>query len=749
VLEAQSNQDLPFERLVEEVQPERSLAHSPLFQVTFALDRPGSGGALSLGGLAIEPFGGGGDGVSKYDLDLSFVETDAAMGGTLVYRAALFDPETVARMAGHLETVLEAMAADPSRRLSEVPLLRGAEREQVLEGWSAAAPPAWPGFIHELVAAQAERTPGAAAVVFQGETLTYAALEAGANRLAHHLRRLGVGPETRVGVCAERSPELVVALLGTMRSGGAYVPLDPSYPSERLSYMLRDAGVQVLLTQERLLERLPRMEADLVCLDRDRERIAAESADPPSAPSDPDGLAYVIYTSGSTGAPKGVQVSHRGLAHSTAARFARYPEPVRGFLLLSSVSFDSSVAGIFWTLCSGGSLHLPPNDAWHDPVRLVEIAARGRVSHVLCVPSLYAALLDEAERRPGWDPAVAIVAGEECPRGLVERHFGLLPGTALYNEYGPTEGTVWCTVHACRADDASRLVPIGRPVPGTRVYVLDAAGGPAPAGVVGEVHVGGGGVARGYLGRPELTAEKFVPDPFSPQPGARLYRTGDRARWRPDGELEFLGRFDAQVKVRGFRIEPGEIEAALRGHPAVREAAVLAREDAPGQRRLVAYGVVEEGAEVRVPELRTYLAARLPEHMVPAAFVVMETLPLTPNGKVDRRALPAPEAGGEAEYVPPRTVVEELLCGIWSEVLGVERVGVEDDFFALGGHSMLATRVAFRVQQTFGVEVPLRDLFETPTVAALALSVEDSMLLGLDDAAVEEGLMELGGVSER
>ena len=363
-----------------------------------------------------------------------------------------------------------------------------------------------------------------------------------------------------------------------------------------------------------------------------------------------------------------------------------------------------------------------------------------------CVPSLYAALLDEAERRPGWEPAAAIVAGEECGRGLVERHFGLLPGAALYNEYGPTEGTVWCTVHACRPEDGSRRVPIGRPVPGTRVYVLDATGGPAPAGVVGEAHVGGGGVARGYLGRPELTAEKFVPDPFSAEPGGRLYRTGDRARWRADGELEFLGRFDAQVKVRGFRIELGEIEAVLAGHPGVREAAVVAREDVPGQRRLVAYGVVEEGAEVSVSGLRSYLSERLPEHMVPGAFVVLERLPLNANGKVDRRALPAPEAGGEAEYVAPRTVVEELLCGIWEEVLGVEHVGVEDDFFALGGHSMLATRVAFRIQQTFGVEIPLRDLFETPTVAALAVSVEDGILLAMDDAEVAEGLMELGGV---
>ena len=465
--------------------------------------------------------------------------------------------------------------------------------------------------------------------------------------------------------------------------------------------------------------------------------------DASGVPVSADNLAYVIYTSGSTGMPKGVQVSHGSLARSTAARFARYAEPVRGFLLLSSVSFDSSVAGIFWTLCAGGTLHVPSAEAQGDPARLVETAARAGVSHLLCVPSLYAALLDEVERRPGWAPAAAVVAGEACPRELVERHARLLPGTALYNEYGPTEGTVWCTVHACRPGEAAARVPIGRAAPGARVYVLDRHGRPAPAGAPGEVHVGGGGVARGYLARPELTAERFVPDPYAERPGARMYRTGDLARRLGDGALDFLGRTDQQLKVRGFRVEPGEVEGALLAHPAVKEAAVAAWEDRGGA-RLVGYVVPREGSAVDADGLRSFLRERLPEPLVPSAFVALDAIPRTPNGKTDRGALPAPDAADSArEHVEPRTETEARVAEVWAAVLGAERVGALDDFFALGGHSLLAMQAVSRLRHTLEVDLPVHAVFDHPTVERLAAEIDRRQ-----DEALAALLAEIEGLSD-
>ncbi|HLL45465.1 MAG TPA: non-ribosomal peptide synthetase, partial [Longimicrobiaceae bacterium] len=410
-------------------------------------------------------------------------------------------------------------------------------------------------------------------------------------------------------------------------------------------------------------------------------------------------------------------------------------------LLLSSTSFDSSVAGIFWTLCAGGTLHLPAAEAQGDPARLVETAAREGVSHLLCVPSLYAALLDEAGRRPGWAPAATVVAGEACPRELVERHARLFPGTALRNEYGPTEGTVWCTVHECRPGEAAARVPIGRAAPGARVYVLDREGRPAPVGAPGEVHVGGGGVARGYLGRPGLTAERFVPDPFA-EAGARMYRTGDLARRLADGALEFLGRTDQQLKVRGFRVEPGEVEGALLAHPAVREAAVAAWGDRGGA-RLVGYVVPREGEALDADGVRDFLRRRLPEHLVPSALVTLDAIPRTPNGKTDRGALPAPDAGSAREHVEPRTETEERVAGVWAAVLGAERVGALDDFFELGGHSLLAMQAVSRLRHTLEVELPVHAVFDHPTVERLAAEIDRRQ-----DEALAALLADIEGLSD-
>jgi amino acid adenylation domain-containing protein len=702
-LGAYAHQELPFERLVEELVTERSLTHSPVFQVAFTLERTGGLDGLSLGELGVDGFGGE-EGASKFDLDLAFVEQGEQLAGGITYRVALFEPDTIARMAEHLQALLEAMAADPGARLSEVSLLRGAERARVLEEWNDTAAPLPGAFIHEMSAARAASMPGAPAVRAGGETVGRAELERRSNRLAHLLRRRGVGPETRVGMCMERGPEMVVALLGILKAGGVYVPLDPAYPRDRLAFMLADSGASVLLAPEHLHEGLPTFAGARVRLGVDGETSGADDA-PPASGLSPDNAAWVIYTSGSTGRPKGVVATHAGaanlLAHAVETIGAG---PGSNVFQTASTTFDASLLDVFAALLSGATLHVADRETILAPERL-------------------AALLREREIDV-WDadfPALRTlcVGGDRCSAETAARWSR---GRRMLNMYGPTETTIYTTWHEI-APGAAGAPPIGRPVANARAYVLDASGEPVPVGVPGELHVGGAVVARGYLGLPGLTAERFVPDPFGAA-GGRLYRTGDRARWRPDGELEFLGRTDGQVKIRGFRIEPGEIEAVLREQPGVREAVVVVREDAPGRRRLVAYVVPGEGETPSTAELRARLGARLPEYMVPAAFVTLEKLPLGVSGKTDRAALPAPKWGAEGAYVAPRTPTEELLCRILASVLGIERVGVEDGFFALGGHSLMATQVVSRVREATGVEVPLRALFETPTVASLAERLE-------------------------
>ena len=757
-LGAYEHQELPFERLIEELSVERSLTHSPVFQSTFALEQAGGGEQrLRLGGLALEAFGRGAQS-AKFEMELTFADAGEALVGALLYRTALFEAETVARLTGHLEAVLEAMVADPGRRSSEVSLLRGAERAQVLEAGNATAADFPHTCLHDLVSARAARAPGAVAVAFEGQSLTYAELESRANQLAHHLRDLGVGPESRVGVCAERSLELIVALLGVLKAGGAYVPLDPAYPAERLAYMLEDSGVSVLLSQERLLERLPAHSAQLLCLDRDAALWEGRASEPPAVRVEPESLAYVIYTSGSTGRPKGVAVTHANvtrLFHATDAWFGFGEADV--WTLFHSYAFDFSVWEIWGALLYGGRLVVVPWETSRSPEEFYALLVRERVTVLSQTPSAFRQL-DRVEETRGVSPGLAlrlVVFGGEALelgslRGWLDRHGEEEP--RLVNMYGITETTVHVTYRPIgRADvEAGAGSVVGTAIPDLGVRVLDRRGHPVPVGVAGELYVGGAGVARGYLGRPELTAERFVPDAYGSGSGERLYRSGDRVRWLASGELEYLGRIDTQVKIRGFRIEPGEVESVLAGLPEVREAAVTVREDTPGEKRLVAYVVARDGAELSTRDLRAQLSMQLPEHMVPGAVVVLERLPLNANGKVDRRALPAPERtmSEGAEYVAPRTVVEEVLAGIWAEVLGVERVGVEDNFFELGGHSLLATQVASSVQRTFGVKVPLRNLFETPTIAALAGAVEDQMFLSMDDSELAESLMGPGGVPE-
>ncbi len=716
---ASEHQEVPFEMLVAELQPERSLGHSPLVQVTFVLQNLnlGTDALPELRAVRVDP----GLDVAKFDLTLVLEPGPAGLRGALEYSTDLFEPATARQLVGELRRVLEQVAADPEVRLSRFALLGPAELRTLLTEWSPAPPAqAADGCVHAWFEARAARTPLAPAVVHEGGTLSYGELNRRANRIAHALRRMGVGPEARVGIALERGPAMVAAILGALKAGGAYVPLDPGYPAERLELMAAGSGLSVLLTQEELRGRVPvPAGAAVACVDALQAAAQAGDERDPGVPVPEGALAYVIFTSGSTGTPRGVMVSHRSLARSTQSRFAFYPEPVGAYLLLSPISFDSSVAGFFWTLCSGGALVLPGAGEAADADRLRALATRARVTHLLAVPSLYAQLVAD-DFAWGDELCTAIVAGEACTPELVAAHAARFPGAALVNEYGPTEAGVWCTAHRCGEAAPGAPVPIGRPVAHARVYVLDDALRPVPAGVPGELHVSGEQVARGYRGLAALTAARFLPDPFAEGGDARMYRTGDRVRWTAGGVLEYLGRTDAQVKVRGFRIEPGEVEAVLRAHPAVRECAVVAREDRPGDRRLAAY-LVARGTPAAADELRAHLQARLPGHMVPSSFTTVGAFPLTPSGKLDRNALPAPDPPSAAgERVQPRNDVEAQLVLIWEALLGMTGVGATQSFFALGGNSLLALRLFARVNRALACDLPVATLFQGATVRHMA-----------------------------
>jgi amino acid adenylation domain-containing protein len=738
-LGAYDHQDLPFEKLVEELQPERDLSRVPLSQVFFALQNVPQE-ALELPNLALEQQKVE-SGTVKYDLSFFVSEEEQGLKGRLVYNADLFDDTTIERMMGHLQTLLKGIVEDPDRYLSELPLLSEAERHQLLFEWNETATE-YPRdrCVHELFEEQVERTPDAVALVCGDQRLTYRELNRRANQLAHHLRALGVGPDVLVGICVERSLEMVVGLLGILKAGGAYVPLDPAYPKERLSFMLEDAKASVLLTQQRLVERLPdRHGAEVVRLDSDWPVIARKAEENVTSRPTAANLAYVIYTSGSTGKPKGVMIEHRALSSYVAAAITAYEITASDRVLqFASLSFDASVEEIFPSLTCGGTLVLRSDQMVDSMQRFVSECKESAIS-VLDLPTAFWHELVLAFESEGLalPPSVrlVIIGGERALAERVAQWHAHTAQTArpasLINTYGPTEATVVATL--CELFPAARHdlvthseVPIGRPLGDAHIYILDGSLNPLPIGVPGELHVGGSVLARGYINRPELTSERFIPEPFSDAPEARLYKTGDIARWRSDGNIEFVGRADDQVKIRGFRVEPAEVEAVLGQHPALRGTAVLARTDASGDGRLVAYAVPHQRPAPTARELGGYLEEKLPEYMVPSAFMTLDSLPLTPSGKVDRRSLPAPglsDIRAENVYAEPRTPAEEQLVEIWEEVLGRERVGIRDDFFELGGHSLLAVRVVTRLNGHFGVVLPLRVLFEDPTIEGLALAV--------------------------
>ena len=756
-LGAYAHQDLPFETLVEALQVERDMSHTPLFQVMFILQNAPAK-AQELPGLTLRQLHTH-SGTSTFDLTLSVTESLDGLDASVEYNTDLFDAVTITRMLEHFHILLEGIVADPDRRISELPLLAEAERHRMVVEWNdTTASRPLDRCVHQLFEAQVERTPDTVAVVVpsisNGQTssvhdpasrqsLTYRELNRRANQLARYLRKLGVGPETVVGICVERSLEMIVGVLGVLKAGGAYLPMDPLYPQERLAFMLHDSQVPILLTQQHLLEHLPssilHSPFSVLLLDADWPTIASEpgeeNLDNTTTPAE---MVYMIYTSGSTGQSKGVILQHHNLVNAYRAWEDAYDlQSVRSHLQMANFSFDVFSGDMVRALCSGGKLVLCPREWLLAPQELYDLMCREQIDCAEFVPAVLRQLihyLDDSGHRLDFIKVLAC-GSDSWYAGEYRRFLRFCgPDTRLINSFGLTEATIDSSYFEGSTRDlsADQIVPIGRPFGNMQLYILDPYLHPVPAGVPGELYVGGHGVARGYHNRPELTAERFIPDPFGSQgrPGARLYKTGDRARYLPDGNVEFLGRLDHQVKIRGFRIETGEVEAALGGHPAVRQAVVMAVEAALGDKRLVAYVVpVQRGEDAGLSgsQLRRFLQERLPDYMVPSAFVVIDALPLTPNGKVDRLALPAPQWSRQqlaSEYVAPRTPVEEVLAGIWSQVLRIEKVGVHDNFFDLGGHSLLATQLVSRVREAFEIELPLRNVFESPTVATLAEHVE-------------------------
>jgi amino acid adenylation domain-containing protein len=723
-LEAFEHQDVPFEKLVEQLQPQRDLSRNPLFQVTFQLygSNTGSGEGIASFDDAASPFEVD-PGTAKFDLRFDLAETtDGGLTGFLEYDTALFAPESVARMARHFQILLECAVANPGLRLSALALLTPAERnELIVERNATTASYPRDARIHELFERQVERMPGSIAVECDGETLTHAELDRRANRLAHYLRRLGAGPETPVGISAERSIEMIVGLLGILKAGGVYVPLDLDDPRERLLFSVENAGVRIVLTRERQLFFLSDRGIRVIPLALESADIDREPDEHLSIAADSGSLAYILFTSGSTGKPKGVCVPHRAVVRLVVnTNFIRADEK-DVFLQFAPLGFDASTFEIWGALLNGARLVIfPPYVPSME--ELGEIIQRRRVTVLWLTAALFHQLVDfHLDSLAGVRHLLA--GGDVLSVPHIRKYLDRYPHATLTNGYGPTENTTFtCTYSTSDASAIGASCPIGKPIANTRVYVLDRNRQLVPSGLPGELYAAGDGLARSYLNEPELTAQKFVADPFSSEPDTRMYATGDRVRYLPDGNLEFLGRSDNQVKIRGYRIELDEITSVLRGHPAVRDAVCIVREDAPGDKRIAAY-VVVEGSVATAADLRPFLEERLPDYAIPSAIVPLDALPVTPNGKVDRAGLPAPGSGRPelgAAYVAPQTDTERLITALWQEVLGIQKPGIHDNFFDLGGHSLLVVLLHNRLKEAFRKDISIVDLFRYPTIAALA-----------------------------
>jgi amino acid adenylation domain-containing protein len=714
-LGAYSHQDLPFEQLVAELAPERTSSHSPLFQVMFILNNAdaASQAANVIGLKQLETA------TSKFDLTFYVSEGENGLRVLIEYSTDLFEAATIQRMGAHYGGLLDAISHDPDRSLAMLSMLPESERQQLLIDWNRTAVvyPESSLCLHELIETQVRKVPDQVALVVEQQQITYSMLNQRANQLAHHLQELGVGPNVLVGLCVERSVEMVVGVLGILKAGGAYVPLDPSFPDERLAYMMEDSGMRVLVTHRDCHKKLPAQNCSVVNLDSEWDCIATKSAENLSRTDGSSGdLAYVLYTSGSTGKPKGVEIQH-----SAFVNFLLSMREVPGFtatdtmLAVTTLSFDIAGLEIYLPLITGGTVEVASLVDTQDPSRLSELIRRSCCSVMQATPATWWSLIHS-----GWGgaPHLKVLCGGEPLTEELEKEL-LSRCSELWNMYGPTETTVWSTIH--RVTSADGPAPIGRPIANTQIFVLDVNRNVTPVGVIGELHIGGLGLARGYLGRSMLTQERFISSPFAKS--ERLYRTGDLVRWRPDGTLECLGRVDNQVKVRGFRIELGEVEAVLSRHEAVRQCAAAAYERTSGNKVLVAYFEPKLGFSPAVGDLRMYLMKELPDYMVPSIFIAMDKLPLTANGKINRKALTIPSEQTievQGEFVAPRDHIEQVLAHLWAKVLRVTRVGLKDNFFDLGGHSLLAVRIVVEIEKLFQKRLPLASLLQAPTVGDLA-----------------------------
>jgi amino acid adenylation domain-containing protein len=721
-LESYAHDDLPFERLVEELQTERDLSRNPLFQVMFLFqherwqqfDMPGVKASLI-------PWH---TGTAKFDLTLAIQDDGQQLRAEIEYNTDLYDGLTIQRMAGHFQKALAQLAEDVDRKVSSIDLLSDSERFELIQQWNLTQVDYQSEhLLHKAFEEQVSRTPDNVAVIFDRQRLTYRELDERANQLAHHLKKSGVGPDVFVGICAERSVEMVIGLLGILKAGGAYVPLDPEYPKERLAFIIEDAGLDLLLTQEHLTDCLPVCEAKTLRLDADWGEMNVQPTEPCVNEVKPDNLAYAIYTSGSTGRPKGVMISHSGICNRLLWMQDEYGLSESDLVLQkTSFGFDVSVWEFFWPLMVGARLVMARPGGHKDPVYLVkEIMKRG-ITTMHFVPAMLQAFVDEPSSRLCESLKRVICSGEALSYELQEKFYSRLEAE-LHNLYGPTEASVDVTYWKCEKEATRRAVPIGRPIANTQIYILDGGMKAVPVGVAGELYIGGVGLGRGYINRPDLTGERFVPNPYERGKGSRLYATGDLARYLVDGSIEYIGRLDHQVKIRGFRIELGEIEAVLAWHPQVRECLVTAHKDVSGETRLVAYLVGEGEGFPSGSELREYVGEKLPPYMMPTAFVRLEEMPVTANGKVDRKALPPADnlsLKPEAVYVEPQNEAQRLIAEVMRDLLRVDKIGIHHNFFDVGAHSLLMVQAHARLREAFKKEFPLLKIFESPTISSLA-----------------------------
>ncbi|WP_439566557.1 non-ribosomal peptide synthetase, partial [Gloeocapsopsis crepidinum] len=724
-VDAYIHQDLPFEKLVEELQLSRDLSYHPLFQVMFVLQNSDLTNIvlpeLSWKTRELDTS------TAKFDLFLSMIDSEEGLIGTLEYNTDLFKADTISRMIVHFQTLLEAVVIYPNEWISRLPLLTPTERQTLLHDWNNTQIN-YPQntCIHHLFEQQVAKTPENIALIFEDRQLTYRELNQRANKLAHYLIKLGIKPDVMVGICMERSIEMVVGILGILKAGGAYVPLDPTYPKERLAFMLADSQVSVLLTQPSLKQLLGNR-AQVVCIDTE-DTVFDNCSSDPVVDVKSQNLAYVIYTSGSTGKPKGAMNVHRGLCNRLLWMQETYQlTSCDRILQKTPFSFDVSVWEFFLPLITGASLVVAKPGGHKDASYLVELIAQQKITILHFVPSMLQAFLEEPALEKCQSIAKVICSGEALPFNLQKRFFERL-NAELHNLYGPTEASIDVTAWQCQKDSHDRIVPIGRPIANTQIYILDKHLQPVPIGISGELYIGGIGLARGYWNRPDLTKEKFISSPFVA--GERLYKTGDLARFCPDGNIEFLGRIDYQVKIRGFRIEIGEIEAVLQQHPQVRETIVVARDKLnQDQTCLVAYIVLTQKANIFVNELRDFLKEKLPEYMLPSAFVILDEFPLTANGKIDRFALPSPQIGLEirTNYQPPQSEIEKAIAQVWQQVLQLEKVSIHDNFFDLGGHSIMMLQVNNKLRHILQRDISVVSMFQHPTIHSLAQSLNQQL----------------------